>query len=214
MGWFRKQVCRPISPGAASFISTVESVIACSNSVEYTEISKCKGRFERMRKRQRCRRVSCVIPALALVFVMFFSMIPSIQASAAGDDVFYMTVSGTMRYDYANEVANLTNQQRMANGQAPLQMDSELTERAMLRAREITRIFSHTRPNGESYASVLDGSRFEYAASGENIAKGWPAQYFTPSVVITGWMNSDGHRANILRSNYQTIGVVVAVDAS
>ena len=167
-----------------------------------------------MRKRQRCRRVPCVIPALALVFVMLFSMIPSIQASAAGDDMFYMTVSGTMRYDYANEVANLTNQQRMANGQAPLQMDSELTERAMLRAREITRIFSHTRPNGESYASVLDGSRFEYAASGENIAKGWPAQYFTPSVVITGWMNSDGHRANILRSNYQSIGVGVAVDAS
>ena len=37
-------------------------------------------------------------------------------------------------------------------------MDPELTERAMLRAREITRIFDHTRPNGESFSSVLDGS--------------------------------------------------------
>lgn len=164
-----------------------------------------------MRKRQRFRRVARVIPALALVFVMFFSVIPSIQVSAAGDDVFYMTVSGTMRYDYANEVANLTNQQRMANGQAPLQMDPELTERAMLRAREITRIFDHTRPNGESFSSVLDGSRFDGSACGENIAWG-TSWYFTPSMVVTGWMNSEGHRANILRSNYQSIGVGAAID--
>lgn len=164
-------------------------------------------------KTKSFKRVRRIVPALVLALVMVFSAVPTIPASAAGDDIFYMTVSGTLRYDYANEVANLTNQQRVANGQTPLQMDPELTERAMLRAREITRVFSHTRPNGESYYSVLGGSRFASSASGENIAYG-TAWFFTPSMVVTSWMNSEGHRANILRSGYQSIGVGAAIDAS
>ena len=162
-------------------------------------------------KTKSFKRVRRIVPALVLALVMVFSAVPAIPASAAGNDIFYMTVFGTLRYDYANEVANLTNQQRVANGQTPLQMDPELTERAMLRAREITRIFDHTRPNGESYSTVLEGSRFSGAASGENIAWG-TSWYFTPSTVVEGWMNSEGHRANILRSNYQSIGVGAAVD--
>ena len=98
-----------------------------------------------MKTKHRKRTPRIFLSAL-LTLVLAISIAAPLQALAAGDDVFYMSVSGTLRYDYANEVASLTNQQRAANGQAALQLDPVLTERAMLRAREISRIFEQHPP--------------------------------------------------------------------
>ena len=165
-----------------------------------------------MKTKHRKRTPRIFLSAL-LTLVLAISIAAPLQALAAGDDVFYMSVSGTLRYDYANEVASLTNQQRAANGQAALQLDPVLTERAMLRAREISRIFEHTRPNGQDCSSVLDGTQFEFGGTGENIAMG-TAWFFSPSIAMESWMNSSGHRANILGSSYQSLGVGVAVDSA
>ena len=165
-----------------------------------------------MKTKHRKRTPRIFLSAL-LTLVLAISIAAPLQALAAGDDVFYMSVSGTLRYDYANEVASLTNQQRAANGQAALQLDPVLTERAMLRAGEISRIFEHTRPNGQDCSSVLDGTQFEFGGTGENIAMG-TAWFFSPSIAMESWMNSSGHRANILGSSYQSLGVGVAVDSA
>ena len=69
---------------------------------------------------------------------------------------------------------------------------------AQVRAGEIVNYFSHTRPNGSSCFSLYDEAGLDYRAAGENIAAG----YYGASAVVDGWMNSTGHRANILSESY------------
>lgn len=71
-----------------------------------------------------------------------------------------------------------------------------------MRAREIARSFSHTRPSGASFSSALSESGVSYLRAGENIAYGQKSA----SEVVNAWMNSPGHRANILNSSYSRIG--------
>ncbi|MCD8346715.1 MAG: leucine-rich repeat protein [Lachnospiraceae bacterium] len=108
-----------------------------------------------------------------------------------------VSLTGTFRYDDAYAVLELVNQERAAEGLSALTMDAELLEAAMLRAAEININFSHTRPSGLSCVTVSS------KALGENIAVG----YASASSVMNGWMNSEGHRANILTSDYQSIGI-------
>ena len=81
---------------------------------------------------------------------------------------------------------------------------------AQIRAKEIETSFSHTRPDGSSFSTALTQQGVTYRGSGENIAWGQK----TPEQVMNGWMNSDGHRANILNKNYTTIGVGLYQNAS
>ena len=99
------------------------------------------------------------------------------------------------------EVLRLTNYERTANGLAPLSVFSELDAAAGLRAEEITTLFSHTRPDGTPCSTALGD--IPYYSVGENIAYGYP----TPEAVVEGWMNSPGHRANILTEHYRHLGV-------
>ncbi|MCC8083808.1 MAG: CAP domain-containing protein, partial [Clostridium sp.] len=74
---------------------------------------------------------------------------------------------------------------------------------AQTRAREIEKSFSHTRPDGSSFNTALTEAGVSFRGAGENIAYGQT----TPQQVMEGWMNSSGHRANILNANYTSIGV-------
>ena len=85
--------------------------------------------------------------------------------------------------------------------------DDTLAQAASLRATEIYVLFSHTRPNGASCFSALPSS-YSYRMLGENIAAG----YRSPELVTEGWMNSEGHRANIMNSGFSKIGVGYFVD--
>ena len=102
----------------------------------------------------------------------------------------------------ASEVVRLTNSARSQNGYAALVEDGALSEAAAVRAREIARSFSHTRPSGASFSSALSESGVSYLRAGENIASGQKSA----SEVVNAWMNSPGHRANILSSSYSRIG--------
>ena len=112
--------------------------------------------------------------------------------------------------EYAQEVVRLVNIERERAGLAPLTMDATLSAAAQVRAQEIDVSFSHTRPDGTSCFTVLKEFGIGYRACGENIAKGSPS----PARVVEGWMNSAGHRANILNENFTTIGVGVHADAA
>lgn len=109
-------------------------------------------------------------------------------------------ISATFYYDEAHKVLTLVNQIRSQYGLNPLTWDSELEETAVLRAAECSVSFSHTRPNGESCFSLYPDNT---SSGGENIAAG----YANAEAVVNGWMNSPGHRANILNPNYTTMAV-------
>lgn len=104
----------------------------------------------------------------------------------------------------ADSVITIVNTERKKRGLNPLSKNSLLTSAAKVRAKEITTYFSHTRPNGTSCFTAISSS-YPYRALGENIAYG----YRDPDHVMNGWMNSPGHRANILSSSYEEIGVAM-----
>lgn len=104
--------------------------------------------------------------------------------------------------DRAEQVTALVNAERAKAGLPALTLNRELSANATVRAREIINSFSHTRPNGSSFSSAITLS---YRTAGENIAYG----YSSAESVMNGWMNSAGHKANILKSSYTQIGVGV-----
>lgn len=105
--------------------------------------------------------------------------------------------------DFVSQIAELVNAERAKIGLSPVTLDATLSKAAQVRAKEIVNQFSHTRPNGSSFSTAITEQEFSFRGAGENIAYGQE----TPQTVMNAWMNSDGHRANILNANYTTIGV-------
>ncbi len=105
----------------------------------------------------------------------------------------------------AAEVVRLVNVEREKAGLAPLDTFDALTESADTRAPELVTLFSHDRPDGTSCFTALDatGANKNAFTSGENIAAGSS----TPEGVMEQWMNSPGHKANILNEDFTHIGV-------
>lgn len=101
------------------------------------------------------------------------------------------------------EVLRLVNIERMNDGSLPLTMFSAIQSATDIRALELLETFSHTRPDGTSCFTVFDEVGISYSTAGENIAAGQQ----TPAAVMNSWMNSTGHRANILNSAFKHIGV-------
>ena len=97
-----------------------------------------------------------------------------------------------------DRVAALVNAYRAQYGLEELRSSSTLNKAAKIRARELAEVFSHTRPDGSSGLSISD------KAWGENIGMG---QGLDADTVMTGWMNSQGHRENILRETFTILGV-------
>lgn len=105
--------------------------------------------------------------------------------------------------DYKAQVVALMNQERAAAGVGGISQNASLDAVAQIRAQEIVQSFSHTRPNGSSCFTVLDENGIAYMTAGENIAAG----YGDPASVMNGWMNSEGHRANILNGSFGQVGI-------
>jgi uncharacterized protein YkwD len=118
----------------------------------------------------------------------------------------------TQQYDssFASQVLKLVNQERAKGGLQALTMSDALVAPANKRAQEIKTQFSHTRPNGSQWSTVLEEYGVSVRTAGENLAYG----YNTPEAVVTGWMNSPGHRANIMNGNFNKIGIGVYKDSS
>lgn len=104
---------------------------------------------------------------------------------------------------YEAEVIRLVNEQRAKNGLSALSKNDGAVNAARVRAKEIVTSFSHTRPDGRSCFTAASDLGVNYRSAGENIAYG----YSTPAQVVNGWMNSEGHRKNILSKSFSKIGV-------
>lgn len=104
---------------------------------------------------------------------------------------------------YAEQVVDLVNKERAKAGLNKVTLNKKIESAALTRAYEIEKSFSHTRPNGTSFSTVLREHNISYRGSGENIAWGQSS----PEAVMNAWMNSSGHRANILNPNFREMGV-------
>jgi uncharacterized protein YkwD len=100
-------------------------------------------------------------------------------------------------------VLDLVNQARQANGLMPVMWNEALARAAQVRAQEITRNFSHQRPGGGDFQSVLGQFGISAYTWGENIAQGKP----DADAVMASWMNSKGHQGIILDSDFGQLGV-------
>lgn len=119
--------------------------------------------------------------------------------------VFVQKPKNQIDQEKIDEVLKLVNQERKKKGLSKLSLDTKATQAATVRAEEISRVFSHTRPNGKSCFSIFDehAYRIEWYMLGENIAAGQP----NPKKVVKAWMKSSGHGDQILEPNYNKIGI-------
>ena len=104
---------------------------------------------------------------------------------------------------WAQQVVTLVNRERVKAGLSELKINQNVSNAAQLRAQELTSNFSHTRPDGSSFSTVLKEAGVSYTGTGENIAYGQSS----PEAVMEQWMNSSGHRSNILNPEFTEIGV-------
>ncbi|MDE6957614.1 MAG: Ig-like domain-containing protein [Lachnospiraceae bacterium] len=133
-----------------------------------------------------------------LIFVAGFTFsAKDAQAAKMGSAV----VKVKNEYSKSFEVLTIINKKRAAQKLPPLKMDKALLNTAMQRAAELTLYFSHDRPNGETCFSIFPSDYI----MGENIAAGQS----TSSQVMNSWMNSPGHKANIMNPDYKVVGVGV-----
>ena len=111
---------------------------------------------------------------------------------------------------YEREVIRLVNAERARYGLAALTEDWELSRVARYKSQDMhdNRYFAHSSPTYGTPFQMIRAFGLSYRTAGENIAMG----YATPAAVVAGWMNSEGHRANILNSAYTKIGVGYVAD--
>jgi uncharacterized protein YkwD len=113
---------------------------------------------------------------------------------------------------FETDVLDLVNQERAAQNLLPLSWDNQLHEAARNHSEDMAanNYFSHTSLDGRAFVDRIEDAGYWWNAAGENIAAG----YSTPQAVMNGWMNSAGHRQNILNSAYCDLGVGYAYDQS
>lgn len=111
----------------------------------------------------------------------------------------FLTVTG---------VIDFTNRQRVENGLAPLSNNQALNTSALAKAQDMfdKQYFAHESPDGKGAGDLANDVGYEYITIGENLALG---NFLNDEVLVRAWMDSPGHRANILNSKYSEIGVSV-----
>lgn len=119
-------------------------------------------------------------------------------------------------YDIECEVLRLCNAARAAEGLAPLSFYEDAYCFTKIRADECHQLFSHSRPDGRSWSTVYtDASVTLYGTWGENLYKstGYSLNGIAQNI-FNGWMNSQGHRENIMRDSFTRVAIAITVNGS
>lgn len=135
----------------------------------------------------------CYVKYVVMLLIASILVAQPVQAST------YKDISNDSEW----EVLRIVNKERLKEGLEPLSMFLAIQKCARTRGVEIKDVFSHTRPNNTTCFTILDEKKVLYRSAGENIAAGQP----TPNSVMASWLNSPGHRANILSGSFQHIGI-------
>ena len=110
--------------------------------------------------------------------------------------------------EFAREILRLTNEIRFDYNLLGFTQNDALTAAAVVRAHESSVVFSHTRPDGRGPFTAFTESGVIFARAAENLAAGQT----TPEMAVNGWMNSPGHRANIVNADLYQMGVAVIMN--
>ena len=115
-------------------------------------------------------------------------------------------------YELANRIADLVNEERESRGKDALEINDELMENAMVRAEEADEKFSHTRPDGSYYDTIIIVA---HSSSGENLAGRGDLNAYTvddfAKKAVDGWLSSSGHKKNMMDSRWKETGVGVYI---
>ncbi len=155
---------------------------------------------------------------IAVLYEVGVSEIISANTQIANPDLIYpgqvlnIPSMDAEALDYESEVVRLVNEARAENGLASLTENWELSRVARYKSQDMkdNRYFSHTSPTYGSPFTMMKNFGISYRSAGENIAMGQR----TPEVVVNAWMNSSGHRANILNASFTEIGVGYVADGN
>ena len=116
--------------------------------------------------------------------------------------VLFTTFAGALA-DKSSDVLDLVNKERKAGGLKTVKLNEDLNRVAELRAAEIAEKWSHTRPNGEEWKTAFADAGVTASYRGENLAKG----QYSADKAVEDWMESEGHKANILNKKFTKMGV-------
>lgn len=120
----------------------------------------------------------------------------------------YAAEQNAKRDEIAEEIIRLTNAEREKAGLKPLEMDDTLMQVSDIRVRELGESFSHTRPDGRKYVTAAEEAGYPNSYVGENIAFG----VGNAKSALSLWMNSEGHKKNILNPQYEKMGAAYIFD--
>lgn len=155
---------------------------------------------------------------IAVKYQVGLSEIKSANLQIANPNLIYpgqvlnIPVTNASTLSYEKEVVRLVNVERTKNGLSELTYDWELSRVARYKSRDMkdNNYFSHISPTYGSPFQMMKSFGITYRIAGENIAKGQA----TPEAVVKAWMNSSGHRANILNSSFTHLGVGYVEDGN
>lgn len=110
----------------------------------------------------------------------------------------------------AGDIVREVNAFRAQNGLPPLSWNDRLAAAALGHAQDLDRsgTFAHEGSRGSTLESRLNGAGYRWCAAAENISRGQP----TPARVVSGWINSPGHRANMLKTNVREAGAALSAE--
>jgi uncharacterized protein YkwD len=192
----------PVVKSGATRRGNLALTLACTPGVYYTLATDYRGHTAR----SRAARLTCAptgTPTPTPTTSSPSTPTPSPSAS---------TSSGTVGSTEENEVLRLTNAERAKGGCSPLAPDAQLHTAALGHSSDMAakNYFSHTSQDGRTFMDRIRAAGFTGGSGwAENIAMGQP----TPASVVTAWMNSSGHRANIMNCKYTLLGVGAAKNA-
>lgn len=126
-------------------------------------------------------------------------LLMAISVTEVRADEAYDSIAGKEEW----EIVRIVNEERYRAGREGISIFGKIQSAAGIRAKELPELFAHQRPDGTSCFTVLTDKNISYRAAGENIAAGQTS----PSDVMNSWMNSPGHKSNILSESFDHIGV-------
>jgi hypothetical protein len=144
------------------------------------------------------------LPLLAIVGIGFgLNILWTPLASIAKHDVLGYATNTSL-----TGLLDETNTQRIGNGAASLQLNSQLNQAAQAKANDMVahNYWSHSSPDGKEPWWFISNTGYKYTTAGENLAYG----FISSSATVTGWMNSPSHRANLLNNSFQEVGFGIA----
>ena len=153
---------------------------------------------------------------IAVAYEVGLSEIKSANPQIATPDLIYpgqvlnIPKNDTTVTSFEQEVIRLVNVERTKRGLSALEADWQLSRVARYKSQDMhdNKYFSHTSPTYGSPFQMMKSFGISYRSAGENIARGQR----TPTAVVNAWMNSSGHRANILNASFTHIGVGYVAD--